>query len=74
MRSTNWCNLTSFVAVSSLYARLVTKSEVQELTDEYFNFKIREDPWFATKLGIDKYQDQVEDWNHAAFDRRIVSQ
>lgn len=55
-------------------SRAVTSSEVKQLSDDYFDFKIRENPWLATGLGIDKYQDKIEEWNHAAFNRRIVSQ
>lgn len=52
--------------------RKITEDEVKDFGEEYFDYKIRENPWFATGLGLDKYQDKIEEWNHEAFNRRIV--
>ena len=43
------------------------------LTDSFFDMKIRENPWFATSLGLNLYQDKIEEWNYEAFNRRVVS-
>lgn len=53
---------------------LLTSQQVREFTHgEYFDFRLRENPNYAAEYGIPKYQDQVEEWNYAAFNRRIVS-
>ena len=51
----------------------ITSEEIKAFTDEYFDFRLRERPSTASNIGIPKYQGQVEEWNYAAFDRRIVS-
>ena len=53
--------------------KTASSADVKILTDSFFDMKIRENPWFATSLGLNLYQDKIEEWNHEAFNRRVVS-
>jgi len=50
----------------------ITSETVKKITDDFFDWRIRESPRLSIAFGLGKYYDRVEEWNQAAFDRRKV--
>ncbi|MEO7410474.1 MAG: DUF885 domain-containing protein, partial [Sphingomicrobium sp.] len=46
--------------------------DFRALTDDYWAFVMRENPTFASQLGIHDYDDRLPDISLAAEDRRIA--
>ncbi|KAF6037471.1 hypothetical protein EB796_004221 [Bugula neritina] len=57
--------------VSTIQCRIVNQTEVLKFVNDFFDFKIKENPGLASSYGINKYQNLVEEWNDVAFQRRI---
>ena len=47
-------------------------SVVSDLCDEFFNFRLKESPEYASKYGFPVWQSNIEEWNEEAFARRLV--
>ncbi|XP_067941417.1 uncharacterized protein [Watersipora subatra] len=70
MRMLSICLLLLFPTFKPLSGSDVSKDAANNFIEDYYDFRLRENPGYALDHGIAKYQDQVEEWNYAAFDRR----
>ena len=67
------CSLIASVLLASASPALAGPSEdFKALTDEYWAFTLRENPTFASGLGIHDYDDRLADISLAAEDRRAA--
>ncbi|XP_064649310.1 uncharacterized protein LOC135501240 [Lineus longissimus] len=50
--------------------RIDASSELQRIIHQFWEWRLMESPEFGTKYGLYKYEDRVEEYTFAAFDRR----
>ncbi len=73
MRHRQSCSLAAAALAVATPAAAGPTEDFKALTDDYWAFVMRENPTFASQLGIRDYDDRLGDISLAAEDRRAVA-
>ena len=60
--------------LSAISKKPSSRSQVDNITNDFWSWRLRQSPEFATSLGVHQFNDKLELFTTAAFQRRKVCQ